>query len=190
MRYFILTLFYSAALLGANPAFVASEEIAALKVGEFRKLVVHETPRALPESAFESFEGAPLALSDYRGKWILVNFWATWCAPCRKEMPALAQLQKDRSGADFEVITIATSRSAPAGMVRFFENNGIENLPLHRDPKGRMARSLAVLGLPVTLLISPDGKEVARMQGDADWSGEEAHALLDGIMKNYPVKTK
>ena len=82
-----------------------------------KKLVVHSPPKPAGTSEFTTFEGAPLHLSDWEGKWVLVNFWATWCAPCRHEMPALSQLQADRGGEDFEVVTIATTTLVRSGQV-------------------------------------------------------------------------
>ena len=81
----------------------------------------------------------------------------------------------------FEVVTIATSRNAPAKMQDFFEEIGVDNLPLHRDPQSALARSMGVLGLPVTLILNPEGEEVARLTGEADWASDEARAMLTAL---------
>ncbi len=147
-----------------------------------KKLVVHDTPKPAGTSEFTTFEGAPLTLADWQGKWVVVNFWATWCAPCRHEMPALSQLQADRGGADFEVVTIATTRNPPQAMQTFFDEIGVDNLPLHRDQGSTLSREMSVLGLPVTVILNPEGQEVARLTGDADWASPQARTALDALM--------
>ena len=173
MRLLVAAL-YLALGAAANATDLSGVELA----GDMRKLVVHEAPEAVPDLTFETPDGETVALSDYAGKPVLLNFWATWCAPCREEMPALSALQADMGGADFEVVTIATGRNPPPAMQTFFEEIGVDNLPLHRDPKSALARQMAVLGLPVTVLINPEGQEVARITGDVDWSSENARAVL------------
>ena len=113
-----------------------------------------------------------------------MNFWATWCAPCRKEMPQIAELQEEFGGDDFEVLTIAAGRNSPAGILKFFEENGITNLPRHQDPKQALAREMAVIGLPITVLLDRDGKEVARLLGDAEWNSESAKAIVAAMIEN------
>ncbi len=113
-----------------------------------KKLDFHAAPKTAGTADFTTFEGEPLNRSRLRGKWVLVNFWATWCAPCRKEMPMLSALQEELGGDGFEVVTIATARNPPQAMETFFEEIGVTNLPLHRDPRSELAREMAVLGLP------------------------------------------
>ncbi|MEO0381693.1 MAG: TlpA disulfide reductase family protein, partial [Pseudomonadota bacterium] len=105
-------------------------------------------------------------------------FWATWCAPCRHEMPMLSELQTAFGGDDFEVVTIATGRNSPAGIVKFFKDTGIDNLPRYQDPKQKLAAQMGVFGLPITVLIDRDGREIARLRGDADWSSDSAKAII------------
>ncbi|MHA6346777.1 TlpA family protein disulfide reductase [Roseivivax sp. CAU 1761] len=174
----VLLALYTAASLLAIPAQAGTEAAAALRSGDMKKLVFHSAAKPAPGTGFETFEGKPLDLADFRGKWVLVNFWATWCAPCRKEMPMLSELQREMGGAGFEVVTIATGRNPQPAMKKFFSEIGVSNLPLHRDPKSALARDMAVLGLPVTLILDPEGREVARLQGDADWSSASAKAVL------------
>lgn len=179
MRLTSAVLMYLCTALGANADPAALE---ALREGDMRKLVVHETPAKGSEAVFLSETGDELRLSDYAGKVVLVNFWATWCAPCRKEMPHLAALQEALSGEDFEVLTIATGRNPPEAIARFLEEIGASALPRHVDPRQKLAREMGVLGLPVTLLLNREGQEVARLQGDADWSGESARAIIEAVM--------
>lgn len=94
----------------------------------------------------------------------------------------LSDLQTDLGGEDFEVLTIATSRNPPPKMKAFFDDIGVTNLPLHRDPKSMLARQMGVLGLPVTVILNPEGQEVGRLTGDADWASDDARAVLDALM--------
>ena len=108
------------------------------------------------------------SLDQVQDRITVVNFWATWCAPCRHEMPMLSELQSELGGEHFEVVTIATGRNAPVAMAKFFEEIGVDNLPLHTDARMGLARAMGVLGLPASVLIDPEGHEIARMVGDAD----------------------
>lgn len=164
----------------ANAADIAALE--ALREGSMSKLAFHPEPVAVPETGFTDFDGAPLDLSDWQGKIVLLNFWATWCGPCRKEMPMLAELQTELGGADFEVVTLATGRNPGPSMERFFASIGVDNLPLHRDPNQAIARGMAVLGLPTTVILDRQGQEVARLEGDADWSSDSAKAILTALI--------
>ncbi len=151
---------------------------------DMQKLVFHDTPRPVSETAFEAEGGGTGTLADYAGKIALVNFWATWCAPCRKEMPMLAELQTELGGEDFAVVTIATGRNPLPAMQDFFAEIGVDNLPLHRDPKQQMAREMGVVGLPVTVILDRDGREIARMLGDAHWSAPGAKAMLRKLISD------
>lgn len=131
---------------------------------------------------FNHADGSDLTFADYDGKYVLVNFWATWCAPCRKEMPHLAELQDEFGGPDFEVVTIATGSNQRPAMERFFEDIGVDNLPLHTDNNSALARDMGVVGLPLTLIINPDGFEIARLIGDANWASDNAKAILTTLM--------
>ncbi|MHA6324512.1 TlpA family protein disulfide reductase [Roseivivax sp. CAU 1753] len=175
-------LVYTAALVLAIPAGADITALADMRDGHMKKLNIHAEAKPAGSADFQSFEGAPLNLSDYSGKWVLVNFWATWCAPCRKEMPQLAELQTELGGEDFEVVTIATGRNPPPAMEAFFDEIGVDNLPLHRDPGSTLARQMAVLGLPITVLLNPAGQEVARLTGDADWASDDAKALIRAVI--------
>lgn len=157
-------------------------ELEALKTGDMKKLVLHKSPQPVSTTAYETEDGGKAKLSDHEGKIVLLNFWATWCAPCRKEMPMLAELQTEYGGDLFEVITIATGRNDPAAMKRFFEEIGVDNLPLHRDPSSAVAREMGVLGLPATVVIDKSGAEIARLLGDAHWSSDSAKAIIEALL--------
>lgn len=147
-----------------------------------RKLVLHDAPRPLPDAAFLAEGGGEARLADWRGRVLVVNFWATWCAPCREEMPALDALARAMGGADLAVLTIATGRNSPEAMRRFFAEHGIAALPLHADPKGVLGRAAGILALPVTLLLDREGREIGRLTGGADWNAPEARALLAALL--------
>ena len=172
---------YTAFLLAANAAAADTAALEALREGTMKKLVFAE-PVALPEAVLPVMGGGEMDLADLRGKHVLVNFWATWCAPCRKEMPMLADLQRDYGGDTFEVVTIATGRNPEPAIAKFFDEIGVDNLPVLLDPRQGLSREMAVLGLPVTILVDPEGREIARMLGDAEWNGESARAIIEALI--------
>ncbi len=151
--------------------------------GDMKKLTFHSAPKAVSTSTFTTEDGGTATLADFQGKHVLLNFWATWCAPCRKEMPMLSELQAEFGGDDFEVLTLATGRNAVPAIEGFFDEIGVTNLPAHRDPGQKVARDMGVLGLPITVILDPEGREVARMQGDAHWSSDSAKAMIAGLIE-------
>jgi thiol-disulfide isomerase/thioredoxin len=153
-----------------------------LRAGDMRKLAIHTKPKTMITEPFLDRDGNEIDLSKYAGKTILLNFWATWCAPCRAEMPSLDALNQTLGGDNFEVVTIATGRNPVPMIEQFFESTDVKSLPMHRDPKMTLARATGVFGLPVTLILNPKGQEIARMQGEADWNSPDAHALLSAII--------
>ena len=183
MRLFRHLLLYIALSFSANTALAEYAEVEALRTGDMKKLVFHKEPRAVSDKAYVTDGGAGEGkLQSYQGKYIVLNFWATWCAPCRKEMPHLEALQETLGGDSFEVVTLATGRNSPAGIAKFFDETGIENLPRHQDPRQAIARDMAVLGLPITVIINPEGVEIARLRGDADWNSESAHDIIKALI--------
>jgi thiol-disulfide isomerase/thioredoxin len=174
-------LLYTALGLLANTAVADVTAFEALRTGDMRKLNFHSDPQPASGEPFIGEDGTEMTLADYEGQITLVNFWATWCAPCRAEMPQLSDLQAQLGGEDFSVVTIATGRNPRPAMERFFEEIEVDNLPLHADPKSTLARDMGVLGLPVTLILDPEGHEIARLQGDAHWNSESAIAIISAI---------
>ena len=154
----------------------------ALRDGDMRKLNLHAEPERGSETIFFSEDGTEMTLADLEGQIVLLNFWATWCAPCRKEMPQLSALQADLGGDDFQVVTVATGRNPLPAMQMFFDEIGVDNLPLHTDPRQALARDMGVLGLPVTIILDREGQEIGRLQGDADWASDSAYAIIEAII--------
>lgn len=145
--------------------------------------LVFSQPRPVSALPFTDSAGAQHHLADYKGKWLLVNFWAVWCVPCRVEMPALDQLQSELGGKDFAVLTIAAGRNEPAAVDRFYTENNLSNLPKLFDPKMALAAEMGVPGLPVSVILNPEGQEVGRLIGDAAWGGEAAKAVFRALIE-------
>lgn len=175
-------LLYAALLLGANIAHADMADIAALRDGDMKKLMFHEAAKPAGTASFETPEGEVHTLEDYRGKVVLLNFWATWCAPCREEMPYLDALQAEFGGDDFEVVPVATGRNRVAGVKKFFGEVGVENLPILLDPKQALAREMGVMAMPVTVLLDREGNEIARLMGDAHWASDSAKAIVSALI--------
>ena len=182
MRLFLAVL-YTGLVVFANAALADFDDIAVLREGTMKKLAFSE-PQEVSQIAFTDPEGGEFTLADFQGKVVLVNFWATWCAPCRKEMPMLSELQTEFGGDGFEVVTIATGRNAIPAIRAFFDEIEVDNLPLYLDPRQKLARDMAVLGLPITLILDPEGNEIARMRGDAEWNSESAKAIIRALIED------
>ncbi|MGY9029137.1 MAG: TlpA family protein disulfide reductase [Rhodobacterales bacterium] len=179
MRYLLTAVLYTALATTANADIAALE---GLRTGDMRKLQFHSEITKAPEVAFIRADGSEGVLSDYSGKVVVLNFWATWCAPCRKEMPELSALQSTMGRDDFAVVTIATGPNTPAKIAAFFDDIQIDNLPAHRDPRQALAREMGVLGLPVTVVLDRDGQEIARLLGDANWHSDSALAIMRALI--------
>ncbi len=182
MRLLRFSVLYMALALSANVASADIKSAEALREGDMKKLVFHQEPVAISTSAFVHEDGGDGFLADYEGKYVLLNFWATWCAPCRAEMPMLSELQTELGSDAFEVVTLATGRNMPPAIKKFFAEIEVDNLPRHQDPKQKIARDMKVLGLPITVIIDPEGQEIARLRGDADWSSDSAKAILTELI--------
>jgi thiol-disulfide isomerase/thioredoxin len=157
-----LTVVYTAFILGANAGWA---DVSALRDGDMKKLAFHETPAPIPEVGLVDADDAPRSLAEYRGKWVVLNFWATWCAPCRHEMPSLDRLQAAMP--EIAVVPVATGRNAVAGIQRFFEEEAIVNLPILRDPtseqRSKVAQHRHVIG---RLFPAPHGPQDAAGMGE------------------------
>lgn len=146
-----------------------------------KRLTQLEAPPTQPTTAFETFDGQKMQLSDYRGKVILLNVWATWCAPCLKEMPSLSRLQDVRGNDDFQVITISLDRTAKEAADWLLDKD-ITNLTPWHDKSFSLNVAVKAPGLPMTVIYDRRGREVARLPGDAEWDSEEALKLVDYVV--------
>jgi thiol-disulfide isomerase/thioredoxin len=182
----LLYVILSAALSGnddkapARHAAVLADET--LRTGEMTDFVFAASPRTAPAEAF-LHDGREMTLADFRGKAVLVNFWATWCAPCLKELPSLDRLEADLGGDDFEVVAVAADPKGPDSARAFLDKLQIENLKLYADPS--LSLAIATGGssvLPVSILYDAHGREVGRLVGDADWASPEARALIRAVI--------
>lgn len=169
-----------------------TNDIQPLATGELAAFLVNQTPLDLPEIKFlnasaddKLLSGTDeIDLSHFKGKVVLVNLWATWCGPCRHEMPTLDALQAKLGSDKFEVVTINVDRKSTAGAEAFFSEIGIKNLSLYADPTTKAMRSLRARGLPMTMLLNTDGKEVGRIFGPAEWASQEAINLIQAELNS------
>ena len=170
---------------GSNPAPPATATAGApgpitraMATGPLAAFVVKPQRPAVADLAFADGEGKPLKLSDWRGKVTLVNLWATWCAPCRKEMPALAELQSKLGGPDFEVLAISIDRKGATASAAFLDEAKATALKLYVDPSSKALGALQAIGLPASVLVDREGREIGRLLGPAEWNAPEAEQLI------------
>ncbi len=152
-----------------------------LSQGEMIKFVFKREPEAVGEIAFVDGTGAPKTLADFKGRVVLLNVWATWCVPCRKEMPALDRLQKELGSDKFEVVALSVDRGGVEASRKFLDSIGVSSLKLYVDPTGKMSSPLKIIGMPTTLLLNADGREVGRLTGEAVWDSDDAKKLIKAV---------
>jgi thiol-disulfide isomerase/thioredoxin len=159
--------------------------LAPLAKGELAALQVASEPRRAIQVAFERDDGGKLTVADFKGRPILLNLWATWCIPCRAEMPALDRLQAAKGGPGFEVVAVNVDTAKLERRAAFLDRAGVKSLTRYADPSGDAFETLhkdgKALGLPVTLVIDKDGCEVAAVEGGAKWDSAEAQALVQAL---------
>jgi thiol-disulfide isomerase/thioredoxin len=146
--------------------------------GEIQHFTPARNPRPVPEAVFADGTGRPVAFADFRGRVVLLNFWATWCAPCVREMPALDRLQKQLGDSRFAVVALNEDRNGAEVAPPFMDRLGLSALALYLDPGGAVQRAFGVTSLPTTILIDARGREVGRLVGPAEWTAPEAVALI------------
>ncbi|CEO91182.1 TlpA family protein disulfide reductase [Sinorhizobium fredii] len=151
--------------------------------GTPKGFVLSDEPRPVPEVRFTDGEGWPRALADFRGKVVLLNVWATWCLPCRKEMPTLDRLQAALGGDGFEVVALSIDRQGAEAVKTFYSETGVRNLAVSVDSTGQALSALAAVGLPTTILIDPEGRELGRLMGPAEWDAPDMVAFLKSIVE-------
>ncbi len=158
--------------------------------GKLAAFFIHKSPRPLPDFSYVDEQGKSHSLKDLRGKVVLLNLWATWCGPCRHEMPWLDSLKDRYRDQPFEMLTISIDRGGLKKPRRFFDRIGIRHLTLYGDPTGRLASKLKAFGMPTTLLIDRKGRELGRMAGPAEWNSSDAHALINAAISSTQQATK
>lgn len=165
---------------GAPPAFK----------GALQSFKPSNPPAAAPDISFTDMTGAPLGLAAFRGKVVLLNYWATWCAPCVEEMPSLERLQGRLGGDGFTVLAISVDRQGLDIVQPFLSRVGLKQLPIYLDRSGASMRAFGIRGLPTTMLIDREGREVGRLEGMANWESPEAEALMRHYMGGVPPVQK
>ena len=159
-----------------------AKSVAASATGDVAAMLPADPPQSLRTLAFNDPDGKPMTLADRSGKTVLLNLWATWCFPCREEMPALDALQKEAGSDKFEVIAVNVDTGDDTKPKKFLVETGIDTLGYYRDNTLDLFNDLKkrglALGLPVTLLIDVEGCLLAHMNGPADWAGEDARRLI------------
>jgi thiol-disulfide isomerase/thioredoxin len=154
-----------------------------LSVGQMAAFVFKKSPEALPETSFIDASGKERSLGDWRGKVVLLNLWATWCAPCRKEMPGLDRLQGEMGSDKFDVVAVSVDKTGIEGAKKFLDQIKVEKLGVFADPSVRLGNTLKAIGMPTTLLIDREGREIGRLVGPAEWDSEEAKHLIGAALR-------
>jgi len=164
-----------------------AKKVAASATGEVAALLPADPPQSLKSLAFNGPDGKPMTLADHAGKTVLLNLWATWCAPCRAEMPALDALQKEKGSDSFEVVAVNVDAGDDVKPKKFLSDTGVATLGYYRDSTMTLFNDLKkrglALGLPVTMLIDGEGCLIAHMNGPAEWSGPDARRLVETALK-------
>lgn len=137
------------------------------------EIPMHSTPKALPEVIFYDEANNPVKLDKWRGKVVVLNIWATWCPPCVKEMPTLDRLQQRLGGDFFQVVVLSVDQGGFEVVRKFFEETGVQSLDMYLDPNSKATSALKAIGLPTTILLDVNGREIGRLVGDAEWDTPE-----------------
>ena len=171
-----------------NATMVKTAQIKPLIHGEIAGLQAAAEGLKLPELTFADASGAPKSLSDWKGRTVLFNLWATWCVPCRKEMPALAALQQKLGSDRFEVVAVNIDTRDPDKPKAWLKEVGVTGLNYYADPSAKVFQDLKVigkaLGMPTTIIVDPSGCEIATLAGPAEWASEDAVKFISAAMKN------
>jgi thiol-disulfide isomerase/thioredoxin len=170
-----------------RPAVAVAKAVAPLARGEVAAVNVAKSPLRVPDLAFHDDAGKPVTLSAWRGRTVLVNLWATWCVPCRKEMPALDALEKKLGSPDFEVVAVNIDTRDTQKPKAFLKDIGVSKLNYYADPSAKVFQELKAIGrafgMPTTLLVDPNGCEVGTIAGPAEWASDDAVKLIEAAVK-------
>jgi thiol-disulfide isomerase/thioredoxin len=169
-----------------RPAVELAKKVAPFARGEVAAVAIASRPLKLPELAFQDAAGKPLTLAHWRGRTVLLNLWATWCVPCRKEMPALDALESRLGGPDFEVVAVNIDTRDADKPKAWLNEVGVQKLAYYADPSARTFQDLKqvgrAFGMPTTLLIDPAGCEIGTIAGPAEWASDDAVKLIQAAM--------
>ena len=169
-------------------ALKTAQRLAPLAHGEVAAAVVAADPRRLPALSFRGATGAQETLAQWRGRAVLLNLWATWCVPCRKEMPALDALQAKLGGPAFQVVAVNIDTRDPDKPKAWLKEVGINRLAYYADPSAKVFQELKAVGkavgMPTTILVDPSGCEIATLSGPAEWASEDAVKFVQAAIGN------
>jgi len=155
---------------------------AELATGAMHNLTFSDPPKPVPPAEFRTLDDQPASFEALKGKLTLVNLWATWCVPCRKEMPSLDRLAEQLGGDKFQVVVLAIDRAGVAKVKAFLDEAGVKHLRGFVDPTTRLGHTLGAIGMPTTLIIDAQGREIARVIGEAEWDTPEAVKLIQALL--------
>jgi thiol-disulfide isomerase/thioredoxin len=178
-RFAHLSAFVAIAFMGATAGAAEPPKFAGM-AGDFSPI---DPPEQFASPNFQDKMGQPVNLDSFKGKVVVLNFWATWCPPCIAEMPALDKLQSELGGKDFTVVAISTDRQGIKKSAPFYRRAGIKNLALYNDTRGSLLDVFQGKSLPITLVLDREGRVVGRIEGAADWDSTEAKALIAHYLK-------
>jgi thiol-disulfide isomerase/thioredoxin len=180
MRIVFITLVAAISLAGLAAIYLLWEQddVDVEPLGGVGKFVARSDAVPAPEISFQDGEWEKRTLADFRGQIVLVNFWATWCAPCIRELPSLDRLQKRLKHSGVKIIALSLDRGGVEAVTEFYADNGIHNLEVYVDPTMAAQQAFDIPGLPTTVLIDREGRDRGRLIGPADWDGEDAADLV------------
>jgi thiol-disulfide isomerase/thioredoxin len=169
-----------------QPAVNAASRIAPLVHGEVAALAVAQTPFHVPDLAFKDAQGRDKTLADWHGRTVLLNLWATWCVPCRREMPALDALEQKLGGPDFEVVAVNIDTRDPQKPLTFLKEVGVSHLAYYADQSARVFEDLKsagkAFGMPTTIIVDRAGCEIGNMAGPAEWASDDGVKLVSAAI--------
>lgn len=174
-----------------SPSHLLPSELEALESMvpvDMKRFVIHDEARPFRDKMFLNAEGDEIDLHAFDGHLTLVNLWATWCPPCRKELPGMDRLKGALADEGLEIVAISLDRGGLKKAGTFWKRAGFDHLELYADPDKDLAQEMGVISLPVTAIVGPDGREIARMVGDAEWDSDEAQAMLRFLIEKTGVK--
>ena len=153
--------------------------------GSLKNLIIHKVPKPIPEMELIKVGGAPEIFKFRQNQVTVINFWATWCAPCREEMPSLNELTKSIGTDNFSVIVVAAGRNSDKSINEFFFTHKLSNLISYKDPRGKVASTLSILGLPTTIIVDQHSNEVARLIGGENWNSPQAIQMIKLLLRGH-----